>query len=63
MATLKSQRLCLSDMFGRTAMDLATTTRGQPVRITDGESFEEARVKSEILYSLMSDYATRYHTR
>jgi hypothetical protein len=41
------------DMFGRTALDLATlSARGQPTRFRGGETMEEARVRAR-LYSLV----------
>jgi ankyrin repeat protein len=50
------------DMFGRTALDIATTTRGQPVRFIKGESMEEARAKSELVYTLLAEHVARNYT-
>jgi ankyrin repeat protein len=52
------------DMFGRTALDLATlSARGQPIRFRGGETMEEARARSELVYTLLSEHVARnYNT-
>ena len=48
------------DMFGRTALDLVEHLRsGQTVRMKEGETFEEARLKADRVARLLSEYATR----
>jgi hypothetical protein len=51
------------DMFGRTALDIATKfAQEQPVRFIEGETMEEARAKSELVYTLLAEHVARNHT-
>jgi hypothetical protein len=48
------------DMFGRTALDIATFfAQGQPTRFSQGETMEEARAKTQLVHTLLSEHVAR----
>jgi hypothetical protein len=48
-----------SDMFGRTALDLAALSARQPTRFRGEETMEEAKARSELVYTLLSEHVAR----
>jgi hypothetical protein len=49
-----------SDMFGRTALDIASlSAQGQSIRFSEGETMEEARAKAQLVYTLLSEHVAR----
>jgi ankyrin repeat protein len=52
-----------SDMFGRTALDIASlSAQGQAIRFQEGETMEEARAKSQNVYTILSEHVARNNT-
>ena len=48
------------DMFGRTALDIASlTAQGPSIRFSEGETMEEARAKSQLVYTVLSEHVAR----
>lgn len=50
-----------TDMFGRGALEIVGQMRtGQGIRMSGGETYEQAMAKYEKLYALLTEYAARY---
>jgi ankyrin repeat protein len=50
-----------SDMFGRNVLDIASLSN-QGIRLSEGETMEEARAKSQLVYTLLSEHVAKNST-